>query len=119
MVTEYKMVVVVRRDLDLGKGKIAAQVAHAAVHCALYAEKYDKSMFRKWTDQGQRKIVVRVDTLDDLYRLKDEAVKRGITSSLITDAGKTQVQPDTVTCLGLGPADADILDALTGDLPLL
>ncbi|MCL4342831.1 MAG: peptidyl-tRNA hydrolase Pth2 [Candidatus Thermoplasmatota archaeon] len=119
MVTEYKMVIVVRKDLDLGRGKIAAQVAHAAVHCALHAEKNDKSVFRQWNEQGGKKIVVRVDSLDDIYRLKDQADKKGITNSLITDAGKTQVEPDTVTCLGLGPAEASLLDEMTGGLSLL
>ncbi len=119
MVTEYKLVIAVRKDLDLGKGKIAAQVAHAAVHCALQAEKNDKQNFRKWTDQGQRKIVIRVDGLQDLYRLKEEAERKGLINSLITDAGKTQVEPETVTCLGIGPADAEILDLITGEFSLL
>ena len=71
MVSEVKMIIVVRRDLDLGKGKMAAQVAHAAVSLALHSMKKDKRIFRQWLDQGQKKVVVRVDDLKGLYELKD------------------------------------------------
>lgn len=119
MVKQYKMVIAVRKDLDLGKGKIGSQVAHAAVSCALYAEKHDKKAFSEWMRQGQRKVVVRVDSLDEIYALKSRAESLGITHSLITDAGKTQVDPETVTCIGLGPAEEEVLDQLTGSFSLL
>lgn len=115
---EIKMVVAVRRDLDLGKGKMAAQVAHAAVSCALKSEKNDKKVFKEWVRTGQRKIVVKVDSLEAIYRLKDDAERSGITTAMITDAGLTQIAPGTVTCLGLGPADEDVIDPLTSMLKL-
>lgn len=113
-----KMVIAVRKDIDFGKGKMAAQVAHAAVTCALKSEKDDKKVFKEWIRTGQRKIVVKILDLDTLYSLKAMAESAGITTSLITDAGLTQIAPGTVTCLGLGPAEEDILDPITGNFKL-
>lgn len=115
---EVKMVIAVRKDLDLGKGKMAAQVAHAAVTCALKSEKDDKKVFKEWIRTGQRKIVVKIDNLETLYRLKSAAETAGITTSLITDAGLTQIAPGTVTCLGLGPADEDVIEPITSSFKL-
>ncbi|HLH86598.1 MAG TPA: peptidyl-tRNA hydrolase Pth2 [Thermoplasmataceae archaeon] len=119
MVEEIKLVVAVRKDLDLGKGKIAAQVAHAAVSCALKSEKHDKRTFRKWLDQGQKKIVVKVDSEQVLLSLLDRARQLGLISEPIYDAGHTQVEPGTLTCIGIGPADGKLLDELTGGYSLL
>jgi PTH2 family peptidyl-tRNA hydrolase len=118
MVSEVKMIIVVRKDLDLGKGKMAAQVAHAAVSLALHSMKNDKRTFRQWLDQGQKKVVVRVDDLKGLYEIKEKFEAAGINTSLITDAGLTQIPPGTVTCLGAGPAESEQLDAITGSLSL-
>lgn len=118
MVSEFKMIIVVRKDLDLGKGKMAAQVAHAAVSLALHSMKKDKRIFREWLDQGQKKVVVRVDDLKQLYAVKEKFEAAGISTSLITDAGLTQVPPGTVTCLGAGPAASEDIDAITGELSL-
>ncbi|MEM0155730.1 MAG: peptidyl-tRNA hydrolase Pth2 [Thermoplasmataceae archaeon] len=119
MVSEVKMVIAYRKDIDLGKGKMAAQVAHAAVSCALQAEKHDKKRFKEWTRFGQKKVVIRVNDLDTIYMLKERADKLGITNSIIIDAGLTQVPPGTVTCLGIGPFESDRLDEITGEFPLL
>ncbi len=65
------------------------------------------------------KIVVKARDADQLKRLEDAARKQGIPVSLITDAGKTVLAAGTITALGLGPADDDELDKLTGALKLL
>jgi PTH2 family peptidyl-tRNA hydrolase len=118
LVDEYKMVVAIRKDLDIGKGKMAAQVAHAAVNLALYSEKKNKKVFRNWESLGAKKVVVRVSGLEELYRLKQMAEDKGLTTSLISDAGLTQIPPGTVTCLGIGPAESSVIDDITGNLPL-
>ena len=118
MVDEYKMVVAIRKDLDIGKGKMAAQVAHAAVNLALYSEKKNKKVFRNWESFGAKKVVVRVSGLEELYRLKQMAEGKGLATSLISDAGLTQIPPGTVTCLGIGPAESSVIDDITGNLPL-
>ena len=116
---EVKMIIAVRKDVDLGKGKMAAQVAHAAVTCALKSEKEDKKTFKEWVRTGQKKIVVKIENLETLYRLKDMAERAGVVTSLITDAGLTQIAPGTVTCLGLGPAEEDLIDPITSNFKLM
>ena len=97
---------------------MAAQVAHAAVTLALHAMKKERKIFRNWVDQGQRKVVVKADNLQVLYSLKEQFESEGISTSVITDAGLTQVPPGTVTCLGAGPYFSDKIDRVTGNLPL-
>lgn len=116
---EYKLVVLVRNDVKMGKGKIAAQVGHAAVECALYAEKKDKKSFEAWMDGGQAKIVLKVDSMDQLTEYMQIARSSGVHVAMITDAGRTQIEPGTVTCAGLGPAPVSELDKITGDLKML
>ena len=115
----YKMVIAVRTDLKLSKGKTAVQVAHAAVVCALNSRKKHPILFKKWLSEGQKKVVVKVSGLKELYQLKKEAEDLGITTALISDAGLTEVEPGTVTCLGIGPDKEEIIDRVTGELQLL
>jgi len=117
--SEYKMVIVVRGELRLTAGKAAVQVAHAAVMLALEAEKRAPAAFRAWTGAGQKKIALVVPTLDELEALARRARAAGVPSQFVEDAGFTEVPPGTKTCLGLGPAPASEVDALTGDLSLL
>ncbi len=114
-----KMVIVVRTDLKLSTGKTAVQVAHGAVSAALSCKKQHPVRFRKWYAEGQKKVVVKVKTLRDLYELKAQAEHAGLTTALISDAGLTEVEPGTVTCLAIGPASNESMDAITGELPLL
>jgi PTH2 family peptidyl-tRNA hydrolase len=116
---ELKLVVVVRTDLGLGKGKLAVQVAHAAVNCAIQARKAHRRLYDDWYRQGQKKIVAKVGGLRELQELKSMAEARRLVTSLVSDAGLTQVPPGTTTCLGIGPASSKDVDPLTGDLPLL
>ncbi len=115
---EYKMVIVTRRDLKLSPGKLAAQVAHAAVNCALSTKKNKSTWFKKWQDEGTKKIVVKVDNVDDFFILKEKAEKLNISTSLIEDAGHTEIPAGTKTVLGLGPAPNNLIDQVTGYLPL-
>ena len=116
---EYKLTVVVREDLGLSKGKIAAQVGHASVACALKAKKGKRTWFRAWMDEGQRKVVLRVKGREALLDLQQEGRALGLTTALITDAGLTEVPPGTTTCIGIGPGPEDTVDRVTGELRLL
>ncbi|UCF09194.1 MAG: peptidyl-tRNA hydrolase [Thermoplasmata archaeon] len=113
------MVIVVRDDLELSAGKIAAQVAHAAVSCAFEAKRAHTGWFKKWQSEGAKKVVVRVDDLEGLYALQKQAESQKLTACLITDAGLTEIPPSTVTCLGIGPAPNELIDPITGKLSLL
>ena len=118
-----KMVIVVRTDIEMGKGKIAAQVAHAAVSLVLDiingSKKEWKEWLEDWLQEGQAKIVVKVNSLDELMRRYNLAKDYGLPAVIIQDAGKTQLEPGTITCIGIGPAPSEIIDKVTGDLKLL
>lgn len=116
---EYKMVIVTRKDLDLSPGKLAAQVAHAAVACALSTKKNNSKWFNKWQNEGGKKAVVKVESEKDFYSLKEKAENLKIAANIIEDAGHTEIPVGTKTVLGVGPAPSNIIDQITGDLPLL
>jgi len=116
---EYKQVIVVRNDLKMGKGKLAVQVAHAAVSSAENTRKYRREWFDTWYEQSQAKICVKVDSEKELRLLKGRLDEMGIPNSLIQDAGLTQLEPGTTTCLGIGPLPSQTADKYTGELKLL
>lgn len=116
---EYKLVVAVREDLDLSKGKMAVQVAHAAVTAALEAKAAHAKWFHAWIDEGQKKVVVRARDLEELRELERKAVALKLSTALIEDAGLTELPPGTTTCLGVGPGPNHLVDAVTGHLKLV
>jgi PTH2 family peptidyl-tRNA hydrolase len=107
---EYKMVIVTRMDLDLSPGKLAAQVAHAAVACALDTKRENSKWFSKWQNEGGKKAVVKVDSEQDFYSLKEKAEELKIVAHIISDAGHTEIPAGTNTVLGIGPAPNNIID---------
>jgi peptidyl-tRNA hydrolase, PTH2 family len=111
-----KLALVVRTDLGMGRGKIAAQVAHAAVTVVLISRDADVAA---WLSQGQPKVVLKVTTGEELLALARRARAEGLVSELVHDAGRTQVAPGTVTCCAIGPADSERVDRITAGLPLL
>jgi len=113
------MVLVTRKDLVLSAGKLAVQVAHAAVTCALSTKTHKPTWFSKWQQEGAKKVVVKVDTLEDFYPLKEQAERLGVTTNIVADAGHTEIPEGTQTVLGIGPAPSNIIDQVTGELPLL
>ena len=116
---EYKQVIVFRSDLKLSKGKIAAQAGHAAVSAAQEAHKHHRGWWEEWIFEGQRKVAVKVKDEKELLELERQANDLGLPNALIVDRGLTEIPPDTITCLGIGPAPTEKIDRLTGQLPLL
>jgi PTH2 family peptidyl-tRNA hydrolase len=116
---EYKQVIVIRMDLKISRGKIAVQVAHAAVSAAEEARKHAPSSWRKWLWEGQKKVVVKVPKEEDLITLREAAERANLPTYLIRDRGLTELPPGTVTALGIGPALTAAVDKFTGELPLL
>jgi len=115
----YKQVIVMRSDLKMGKGKIAAQAGHAAVSASEDARRHFKEWWKAWLDAGQCKIAVKVKSEEELLKLEEEAEKSELPYALISDRGLTQLQPGTKTCLAIGPAPSNEVDKITGKLALL
>ncbi len=115
---ELKQVIVVRKDLKLTKGKMSAQVAHAAVESYKMARDIHPRVAAEWQRTGSKKVVVYAETKADLLRLMDR-IPTAIPMKPIIDAGHTHLEPGTMTCLGLGPYYDDELDKYTGDLKLV
>ena len=135
-----KMMIVMRRDLKMRKGKIAAQAGHACIDAILMAlnkegrisdfEMTDEGLSLRNTDKpstplsdwfayGCAKVCVYVDSEEALLGIAEKAKEKGIIASVITDAGMTEFHGvPTKTCLALEPLPAEIADELTGDLPL-
>ena len=113
-----KQVIVVRTDLDMGKGKIAAQVGHACVLGAEHVRKSNPEWFSEWWG-GQEKVVLKVANLKELEQLNQDAIELDVPWSEVTDAGHTQIAPGTTTCISIGPAPEVTFYKITGDLKLL
>jgi PTH2 family peptidyl-tRNA hydrolase len=112
----YKQAIVVRDDLKLPKGKLAAQASHAAVEAMMRS---DKDIVKAWRSEGMKKIVVKVKDQKELLQINQQAKDFGLTTATITDAGMTVVEPGTMTCLGIGPDEEEKVDRIIGKLKLL
>jgi peptidyl-tRNA hydrolase, PTH2 family len=111
-----KQAILIRDDLKLPKGKLAAQAAHAAVEAVL---KSDKKAVQAWKDEGMEKVVLKVADEKELRKYIVMARDSGLKTSIITDAGRTVVEPGTTTCGAIGPADEKDIDEICWKLKLL
>jgi PTH2 family peptidyl-tRNA hydrolase len=111
-----KQVIVVRQDLKLPKGKLAVQSAHASTEAALES---NKNKLRKWRKQGSKKVVLKVKHEKELLSFYAKARKARLKSVLIRDAGKTVLEPGTITALAIGPDTEKRIDKLTGKLKMV
>jgi len=116
---EYKMCNFLRVDLNMSTGKLIAQAAHAAVGASELGKKENHKAWRRWRDEGAKKVALEAESLEEIEELAEKANKLDIVNILIQDAGHTEVPPGTVTALGLGPDRTDLLDKVTGSLPLI
>jgi len=112
----YKQAIVVRSDLKLSRGKLSVQVAHASVSALGMAGKSDAVY---WKNEGQKKIVLKVENVEELLELEKRCNKLKIPCSIIRDAGMTELPKGTITCLGIGPGKEEKINKVTGNLPLL
>ncbi len=115
----HKMVFLVRGDLKMGVGKIAAQVGHATLGAYQLAKKMVPLKVTRWEEEGCAKIVLKVKDEAELLTIAKNAQKDGLPVYTVQDAGRTQVEPGTITVCGIGPSDAPSIDKHTGTLSLL
>ena len=113
---DIKYVVVVRKDLGMGVGKIAGQVGHA---CSSVVWENPNRVANWFNYGGQKKAVLKIQSEKELIDIIKKAQAYGIITTVIRDAGKTQIEPNTMTCCGFGPDYSTKLDKLTGHLKLL
>jgi PTH2 family peptidyl-tRNA hydrolase len=116
---EIKQVIVVRSDLNMGKGKMCAQVGHACIDAYLKASLKDKKVCDAWIHQGMQKVVLKILSEKELVNIFQMAKQQDLPSSLIIDAGRTQIEPGSKTCVGIGPAYAKEIDKITANLSLM
>ncbi len=142
MAYRSKQMIVMRRDLRMRKGKIAAQAGHACVEATLMAlvregrldqlrvapdeswvylegGAHEPSPLSDWFDAGVAKVCVYVDSEEELLRVAEEGRERGFAVALVRDAGLTEFHGEpTYTCLAFEPLHANQVDPITGGLPL-
>ena len=127
--SDVKQVIVVRKDLNMRKGKMCAQVAHASMKFLTdndEAERGDEIIVKlspaeaMWLSGSFTKIVVGIDSEDALNDMIFQAELDGVEVHPIIDSGRTEFDGvPTLTCAAFGPCEADVLDKLTGNLKLL
>ena len=117
-----KQVIVMRKDLNMRKGKMAAQAAHATLMSYIFLGRSEQhiEVVDKWVwDHGMTKIVVGAKDDNELGDLVGECYAAGIMCLPVVDAGKTEFSGPTLTCLCIGPDYEEKIDKITGHLKLL
>eukprot|EP00271_Cylindrocystis_brebissonii_P014484 TRINITY_DN35836_c0_g1_i1.p1 TRINITY_DN35836_c0_g1~~TRINITY_DN35836_c0_g1_i1.p1 ORF type:complete len:290 (-),score=37.46 TRINITY_DN35836_c0_g1_i1:269-1015(-) len=117
--TEVKMVLVVRLDLKMGAGKIAAQCSHAAWGTCQELLKRNQRLLSRYEGCGQPKIVVSCQSLKEMRELQGQAEQAGLPTFTVADAGRTQVAAGSKTVLAIGPGTKTTVDSVTRHLKLL
>ena len=118
---ECKMVLVVRTDLGMTKGKIGAQCGHATLACYKHFLRTapNSPILRRWESLGQAKVALQIKSEEELELLQAQALSLGLVAHIIHDAGRTQIASGSATVLGIGPAPKSVIDQVTGHLKLL
>ncbi|KAL7273856.1 Ribosome biogenesis protein erb1 [Rhizina undulata] len=116
---DCKMVLVVRTDLGMTKGKIAAQCGHATLMCYKSSLKHAPNLLKWWETYGQTKVAVQAKGEEELLELQAHAMSLGVVAKVVHDAGRTQIAAGSATVLGVGPAPRSVVDQITGHLKLL
>ncbi|KAF1360081.1 PTH2-domain-containing protein [Lizonia empirigonia] len=118
---ECKMVLVVRTDLGMTKGKIGAQCGHATLACYKHFLRHapNSTVLQRWERMGQAKVALQVKSEEELEMLQAQAMSLGLVAHIIHDAGRTQIASGSATVLGIGPAPKGVIDQVTGHLKLL
>lgn len=119
MKEEIKQVIIIRMDIEMSRGKMAAQAAHASLMSYFEAEKQDKSITKEWLSEGEKKIVLKVSDEEALVKLFKAFQFKKVPCALVSDAGLTQLPPGTKTALGIGPWNGSEIDQFTKGMKLL
>lgn len=110
-----KQVIVMRGDLNISRGKLAAQACHGSLGAYKRA---DPNKIRKWEEEGEKKVILKVEDLEELFQVYEIVKRTDMAYYLVRDAGHTELPQSTITCLGIGPDEDDVVDKVTQDLKL-
>ncbi|KAG8459871.1 hypothetical protein KFE25_014434 [Diacronema lutheri] len=113
------MVLVVRTDLRMTKGKIAAQCCHGALGAYQLAAQTSPNALARWERSGCAKVALQVGSDAELIAVYRAARLHHLPHYLVVDAGRTQIEPGSKTVCAVGPAAVSAIDAITGALKLL
>jgi len=116
---DFKMAIVVRADLNMSPGKMAAQACHACLEAYEKARRRKDRYWKEWGKEGAKKVILKVKSLEELLDLEKKAKRLKLPCALIVDKGLTEIPPDTPTALGIGPSVSELVDKVTGHLALL
>jgi len=119
-----KQTIVMRKDLNMRKGKMIAQGGHAVLAGVKQIEngsnENHKKDLKQWYDESFRKITLSVDSEEELMKIYGEAKDANLNVYLIEDNGVTEFNGvKTKTCLAIGPHKAEKIDTITANLKLL
>jgi len=112
----YKQMIILRNDIEMSDGKRCVQCSHASLGAY---KKTNKSIAKKWESEGQKKVVLVVNSKEELVKSYEQAKKEKISCFLVEDAGLTELEPGTITALAIGPDDENKINKITGSLKLL
>ncbi|PWN19645.1 peptidyl-tRNA hydrolase II [Microstroma glucosiphilum] len=123
----HRIVLLVRDDLKMDRGKIAVQCSHAALllytlpssSTASLTSPLSRDVARwrsAWQAEGHPALPLRIPDLHSMHALALEAQQRGVPTAIVRDAGRTQVQRGSETVLGIGPAEGRVMDEICGHL---
>ncbi|KAI0067854.1 PTH2-domain-containing protein [Artomyces pyxidatus] len=115
----YKLILVVRTDLKMSTGKIAAQCRHATLACYKALARSNPRILKQWEQGGQAKVAVRCSSEEELLEIQAHAQRLNLGAQSIRDAGRTQITAGSRTVLGVGPGPARLINQVTGKLRLL
>ncbi|CAO1623614.1 unnamed protein product [Sympodiomycopsis kandeliae] len=119
MFEECKLVLLVRTDLKMDKGKMAAQCSHATLACYKSLLNSNPQLVKHWETIGQAKVALKCPTEQEMNELEKKAKALGLCARSIRDAGRTQIAAGSKTVLGIGPGPVKLVDSVTGHLKLL
>jgi PTH2 family peptidyl-tRNA hydrolase len=115
----YKLVIVVRTDLRMPHGRIAAQVGHAAVNAYKRGSVENPLVTEGWLNEGGFKVVLKAKNEKILHQLGLKALRNGLPVTFVHDFNVKKREAVTATCIAIGPALSELLDKVTGKLRLL
>nr|MDO8114796.1 peptidyl-tRNA hydrolase Pth2 [Candidatus Sigynarchaeota archaeon] len=115
----YKQIIVIRTDLKMSTGKSIVQGAHASILASEKTKRLMPDTWRAWFSEGQRKIVCKVQSKEELFRIKADVERLNVPCEIVADAGLTELEPGTITALGIGPALETTIDPVTRTLKLM